>query len=88
MQTVDTLVALPSESETIIINPRKRSPSWGSHAPLVMATFPTASDRRPLSNCADVRDVYGQCLETHSSDNICKTAASYFSICMRSTGKE
>lgn len=87
MQAIETIEYAP-ESDTIIINPRKRSPSWGSHSPPPPATASLHGGKNPLSNCGDVRAIYGECVSTHSSDSICKTAASYFSICMRSSGPE
>ena len=66
------------ESSVIVINPPKRQVTWtGFHAPPVETT----GHSRSMSNCGDVREIYGQCLAQHSSDDMCKTAASYFSIC-------
>lgn len=66
---------------TCIINPPKRQPTWkGRHSPVVSASLRGNS----MHNCEDVRRVYAECLETHSTDNACKTAASYFSLCMNS----
>lgn len=71
-----------NQEETIIINParRKRSPSFDRYNPVIMATV-SGND---MKNCRDVRDAFQHCLTTHSKDTICKTAASYFSICMSS----
>jgi hypothetical protein len=70
-----------ADAPTIIINPRKRSPSWGSQpiepAPLAMR----GRNALAMTNCHDVREIYGECLATRNSDQLCKTAVSYFSVC-------
>lgn len=72
-----------SEATTvIIINPPKRHPTWtGFHAPA--EAMPT---RRRMNSCGDVREIYGQCLAQRSTDDVCKAAASYFSVCNASLG--
>jgi hypothetical protein len=35
-----------------------------------------------MRDCNSVREIHAQCLATQSDDNICKTAASYFAMCM------
>ena len=68
---------------SIIINPRKRSPSWGSQPlePLPAISVRGHHKSQSLSSCSDVREIYSECLATHSSDQLCKTAVSYFSVC-------
>jgi hypothetical protein len=80
--------AQETAAPSIIINPRKRSPSWGSQ-PLepVPAIGVRGHHKSSLSNCSDVREIYGECLATHNSDQLCKTAVSYFSVCS-SFGRE
>lgn len=76
-----------SAAPSIIINPRKRSPSWGSQ-PVEPAPLPVRGHHKSsLSNCSDVREIYNECLATHNSDQLCKTAVSYFSVCS-SLGRE
>jgi hypothetical protein len=61
---------------TVIINPPKHKPTWkGYHAPVAEAP------RLHMSSCRDVREIYMQCVHMHSTDDICKAAASYYSIC-------
>ena len=66
-----------TEHATVIINPPKRQPTWtGFHAPAVVE-----SRFARMTTCADVREIYSQCLAQHSTDDMCKLAASYMSIC-------
>lgn len=74
----DLSTEFAKESATIQINPPKRTNTWGEHNSVVMATM--YGNR--MTNCQDVREIYAECHAAHSKDNICKTAASYFSICM------
>lgn len=68
----------------IVINPPKRQVTWtGFHAPPVH----TPGHSKGMTNCGDVRAIYGECLAKHSSDDMCKAAASYFSICKMREGK-
>mmetsp|Transcript_20849 Transcript_20849/g.45199 ORF Transcript_20849/g.45199 Transcript_20849/m.45199 type:complete len:113 (-) Transcript_20849:225-563(-) len=56
--------------------------SWGSNTPLVRAML----EGNSLRNCADVRDVLAECIESRSDDRICTTAALYFEQCMHYPG--
>lgn len=80
MNTAHEIITEPeiaSSNAAIRIHSRGRSGSWGTHSPVVMATLKGIK----MENCDEVREVYAECLRTHSSDSICKTAASYFRVC-------
>jgi hypothetical protein len=69
---------------TVIINPPKRQPTWtGFHSPIE-----ERPSRLRMTNCGEVREIYGTCLAQRSSDDMCKAAASYFSICSISSGSK
>mmetsp|Transcript_16340 Transcript_16340/g.21497 ORF Transcript_16340/g.21497 Transcript_16340/m.21497 type:complete len:105 (+) Transcript_16340:75-389(+) len=55
----------------------RRTQAW-SHSPVVLAML---SDNR-MSKCADVREIYNECLASNSKDRICNTASYYFQSCM------
>mmetsp|Transcript_11412 Transcript_11412/g.16055 ORF Transcript_11412/g.16055 Transcript_11412/m.16055 type:complete len:108 (+) Transcript_11412:166-489(+) len=55
----------------------RRTQAW-SHSPVVLAML---SDNR-MSKCEDVREIYNECLASHSKDRICNTASYYFEKCM------
>jgi hypothetical protein len=74
--TIEHADDLATQLNTILINPPK---TWGRHNPVVMAT--TSMPGKSMNNCQDVREIYNECLVSHSNATICKTAASYLGIC-------
>jgi hypothetical protein len=77
--TIEHVSELPTQlTNTILINPPKPLKDWGRHSRVVMAT----SSGNHMNTCQDVREIYNECRVSHSNASICKTAASYFSICM------
>jgi hypothetical protein len=77
MQSTATNYA-SAESSLIRINPPRRKASWGESSSAVNSTL--HGDR--MNNCHDVMEIYADCLKTHSPAQICKTAASYYHVCM------
>jgi enterochelin esterase-like enzyme len=77
--TIEHAVELAAQPNTILINPPKPSKTWGRHNPVVMAT--STMPGKSMNNCQDVREIYNECLVSHSNATICKTAASYLGIC-------
>jgi len=64
------------EEPSIQINPPKRHVTWvGRHAPVLQQA-------NSMHTCKQVLEVYADCLQRHSTDSICKTAASYVSLCV------
>lgn len=79
LQSIEDNNVLRSEETGLIINPPPRKPTLvGRYNPVVSATL----HGNRMRTCQDVRKIYSECLHTHSTDSICKTAASYFTICM------
>lgn len=56
----------------------QRKGSWGQQPEL------SRRGGHPLTTCGDIREIYGECLESHSQAQICKKAASYFTLCASS----
>jgi hypothetical protein len=72
------LAMTQSNTNTILINPPKPSKTWRTRRNhVVMATLPGTR----MNSCQDVREIYNECLVSHSNAAACKTAASYLSVC-------
>ena len=57
---------------------------WGGHSPVVSAMV----HGNRMNTCADVRDVLAECIQSESTDSICKTATVYFDACLSYRGDE
>jgi hypothetical protein len=78
MQASITSFETPSISDTSNPQRSKHATCTWTHSPVVLAML-TGSVMR---DCDSVRAIHAECLATQSDDNICKTAAAYFAMCM------